>query len=194
MDLNKLEQIAASCTLCELNTGRINPVFSKGNPSSKFMICGMVPADEENKQGIPFVGKSGKILDALLEASGLSLNDVYITNLVKCYLAAGKKLEEIWVDSCLPYLITQISLTKPIVIVTLGADASNALLGNAPGTPIGDVKGTFFEYSDNIKILPTYHPSYIARMGGTGSRCFQMVLDNFRTAKKYYMDLLTKAF
>ena len=191
MDISKLEETAATCELCSLSKGRINPVFAKGNVQSKFMICGMVPADAENKTGIPFVGRSGKILDALLEASGFSLNDVYITNLVKCYLKAGKSLRDEWVDSCLPYLLVQMHLIKPLVIVTLGADASNSLLGRRLGTPIGGVRSIFFDYGENVKIMPTYHPSYIARMGGVGSKCFNVVLEDFKLAKECYISSLT---
>jgi len=182
MDLSSLRSEAAGCTLCGLHAGRILPVFDKGNPNADIMVCGMCPADDENKTGAPFVGRAGKLLDILLEASGFSLDTVYITNLVKCYLAAGKALDQSWIDSCLPYIIAQISVIKPKVIITLGADASNALLGRPSGSIIGEIRGKIFKYAEGIYIIPTYHPSYLLRKGGPNSPIFPSVVDNIKTA------------
>lgn len=183
MNLNTLRNEAAGCTLCDLHEGRYLPVFDKGNPSASVMICGVCPTNDENKTGIPFVGRAGKLLDVLLEASGFSLDTVYITNLVKCYLAAGKPLGQSWVDSCLPYIIAQINIIRPKVIITLGADVSNALLGRPPGSIIGEIRGRVFKYADGIDIIPTYHPSYLLSKGGHKSPIFPSVLQNFNVAK-----------
>jgi len=182
LDLQTLQNIASSCTLCELYRGRSNPVFAKGNPQSELMICGMVPADEENKVGLPFVGRAGKLLDKILADVGLTLDSVYITNLVKCYLAAGLSLQQPWIDSCLPYLIVQIDIINPKVILTLGKDASVTLLGIDPKTSLGSVVGKVFEYG-NIKVIPTYHPSYLLRGGGEKHKSYSNVIKDFNLAK-----------
>lgn len=184
MDLETLQQLAAECTLCELHKGRINPVFAKGNPNAKVMICGMVPADEENKVGLPFVGRAGKLLDKILVDVGLTLDDVYITNLVKCYLAAGLPLHPSWVESCLPYIVVQISLIRPKVILCVGKDASVALLGMNVKTPLGKIRGKTFDYAEETKIIPTYHPSYLLRGGGAGHKSYPTVLKDFELAKE----------
>jgi len=183
MDLNRLRDEAAECTQCGLHVGRVNPVFDKGNPDANVLVCGMCPAGEENKTGIPFIGRAGQLLDQLLEASGFSLKNVYITNLVKCYLAAGKKLDQEWVQSCLPYLLVQISILKPTVIITLGADASNVLLGREPGSIIGEIRGQIFEYAKDMYVIPTYHPSYLLRKGGIRSDIVPSVIENLKAAK-----------
>lgn len=184
MDLETLEQFAASCNMCELNTGRINPVFAKGNPNAKVMICGMVPAAEENKIGLPFVGRAGKLLDKILADVGWTLEDVYITNLVKCYLAAGQPLKQDWIDSCFPYLITQIRNVSPKVVLTLGRDASVSLLGIKANIALGKIRGRVHEYGIDIKVVSTYHPSYLLRAGGTKHKSYTDVLNDFLLAKK----------
>ena len=182
MDLYELQHTASSCKQCDLYKGRIKPVFAKGNKDAKIMICGMVPAGDENKAGIPFVGRAGKLLDTILSESGLTLDDVYITNLVKCYLAAGKPLKQDWIDGCISYLITQIGIILPSVIITLGKDSSIHLLGMGNTTSLGSIQGKLFDYADKIKIIPTYHPSFLLRKGGTKSEYYQTVLDDFQKA------------
>jgi DNA polymerase len=182
MNLQEVEKRAASCTLCDLHKGRINPVFAKGNEQADIMICGMVPAVEENEAGSPFVGRAGKCLDAIIEEVGLTKHDVYITNIVKCFLKPGIKLNEEWIDHCISYLIAQIYNVKPKVIITLGADATNGLLGFNMATKIGDTRGRIFNYTDRIKIIPTYHPSYVIRTGGVGKNAFYKVVDDFKVA------------
>jgi DNA polymerase len=182
MDLQTLENTAALCKGCELYTGRLSPVFAKGNPAAKIMICGMVPADEENKVGLPFVGRAGKLLDKILDDASLTIDDVYITNLVKCYLAAGLSLKSDWIDSCLPYLIVQIGIINPQVIITLGKDSSITLLGFDQKTSLGNIVGNIFEYG-NTKVIPTYHPSYLLRGGGEKHKSYTNVIKDFGLAK-----------
>lgn len=192
MNLLELQNTAASCNRCALHEGRNKPVFAKGNSKSKVMICGMVPADEENKVGVPFVGRAGQLLDDILAELGWTLDDVYITNLVKCYLAAGLPLQADWVDSCLPYLIAQIGAIKPKVIITLGKDASVALLAMKQSTALGKIRGKVFEYGDDIKIIPTYHPSYLLRAGGKNHRSYPNVISDFLLAEEISKNSLDK--
>lgn len=182
MDLHELQCAASVCKQCDLYKGRIKAVFAKGNEKAKIMICGMVPAGDENKAGIPFVGRSGKLLDTILTDVGLTLDDVYITNLVKCYLAAGLPLEQDWIDGCIPYLMIQIDIIRPNVIITLGKDSSINLLGMSSSTSLGSIQGKLFNYVNEIKIIPTYHPSFLLRKGGTKSKYYQTVLDSFQLA------------
>lgn len=190
MDLTTLQHAAANCTLCELYRGRNKPVFAKGNSNSRIVICGMVPADEENRLGIPFVGRSGRLLDEILSELGWTLNDVYITNLVKCYLAAGLLLQQHWIDSCLPYLIAQIGIIKPKVIITLGKDASSTLLAIDSKTSLAKIRQTkVYEYSSDIKVIPTYHPSYLLRGGGVGNPKYAEVVQDFILAKELLISI-----
>jgi len=182
IDLEKIQDVAGECILCELCKGRDKPVFAKGNQHSKFMICGMVPGPEENKVGTPFIGKAGKLLDIILEQIGLTLNDVYITNVVKCALQPGIPLKQPWIDSCNIYLLAQISIIRPDVIITLGADATNALLGFPLDTKIGQLRGKPQVYF-NTHVIPTYHPSYLVRSGGEQHKHFGRVVEDFQLAK-----------
>ena len=184
MNLQKLQDIAATCALCDLHKGRDRPVFAKGNPDTKIMICGMVPAADENREGLPFVGRAGKLLDQILEDTNLTLDSVYITNLVKCYLAAGLPLRQDWIDSCLPYLLVQIGIICPQVIIALGKDSSINLLGLDNKTSLNSIRGVVFDYNKGIKVIPTYHPSYVLRKGGKNSKIYQTVLDDFELAIK----------
>ena len=178
MDLNELRSTAALCRLCDLHAGRIKPVFDKGNPQAKLMICGMVPAHEENNVGTPFVGRAGKLLDDILSDSNLTSDDVYITNLVKCCLSPGKPLQEEWVAHCLPYIIVQIDLLKPKAILALGADASINLLGLDPKPKMWTIRGKVFSYSNDTLLIPTYHPSYLLRGGGKKHAKYDSVIDD----------------
>lgn len=181
MDIKKVEEVAAACTACSLSSGRDKPVFAKGAITAKLMICGMVPAIEENKVGIPFVGRAGKLLDDVLQDVGLSLNDVYITNLVKCFLAAGLPLKQEWIDTCFPFLLAQIALIKPKVIITLGKDATYNLLNLDNKLPLGKVRGKVYDYRD-IEVVPAFHPSFILRRGGKVSPDYNTCVQDFNTA------------
>lgn len=188
MDIIDLQLKAAECTACSLHEGRNKPVFAKGEPTASIMICGMVPADEENKIGMPFVGRAGQLLDQILFDAGLDLRDVYITNLVKCYLRAGLPLEQEWIDACLPYLITQIALIKPKVIIALGKDAAFTLLGLDNKLTLGKVRGKEFDFGSDMKVIPTYHPSYLLRGGGTNHRSYVDVVEDFLKSLELSLD------
>ena len=184
MTLDELRINASTCELCNLCKGRKLPIFDKGNSLAKIMLCGMVPAEEENKIGLPFVGRAGKLLDQILEDASLTLSDVYITNLVKCFLAAGKSLNQEWIDACLSYLLIQIDIIQPMVIITLGKDATIALLGLEQKLTMGKIKQTqIYSYGEIIKVIPTYHPSYLLRGGGKGHKDYNKVVEDFKKSK-----------
>lgn len=182
MNLDTLRITARECRLCDLWKGRNLPVFDKGNPDSKLMICGMVPAYDENEAGIPFVGRAGQLLDKILAQTGLTLEDVYISNLVKCFLAPGKKLQEEWIEACFPYVIGQIAMVLPKVILTLGLDSSIRLSCLSPETKMYSIRGKTFKYGQ-IEVIPTYHPSFLLRKGGEGSDFYDKVIKDFNLAK-----------
>ena len=189
MSLSEIREEAASCIACSLHEGRLNPVFDKGNPNSSVMICGMVPATEENKAGLPFVGRAGKLLDTILESVGWTYDDVYITNLVKCFVAAGNPLKQEWVETCRFYLEEQIKTINPYVIITLGADSSQDLC-DLPKTPVGKMRGRIIYYNDNTVIVPTYHPSYLLRKGGIISDDYPKVVADFNLAKRCLVEAI----
>lgn len=182
MTLEKLELEISQCTNCDLHIDRRNSVFAKGDHTSDIMICGMVPANEENEMGVPFVGRSGKLLDTILDEVGLT-GKVYITNLVKCFLAAGEKLDSSCIDACSSFLDRQILITRPKVIITLGGDASYYLT-KSNAKSLSDIRGDVFSYDKHTKIIPTYHPSYLLRKGGKSSQEYPTVLEDLRLAKK----------
>ena len=179
MNLESVRKWAEKCTFCELHKGRVKSVFSKGNPDSELMLCGMCPGPDENKLsntlGHPFVGRAGKVLDKVLEDVGLNLENTYITNVVKCFVTPGITLEQEWCDNCLQYFIAELAEIKPHVIVTLGADSTNAVLNT--DSKIGDVRGRAYKYAEDIFVIPTYHPSYVARQGGSGPGYDRMIED-----------------
>lgn len=189
MNLHQLEKAAAVCTECDLHKGRIKPVFAKGNPNSKLMICGMVPAWDETRSGIPFVGKAGKLLDIILKQVGFTLNNAYITNICKCFLAPGRSLKQQWIDVCLPYLLVQIDIIKPKVIITLGADVSNTLVtrDDERKQAMGSMRGRVYKFGETL-IVPTYHPSYLIRGGGQQSPGYSNVINDFLLAKSILED------
>jgi uracil-DNA glycosylase family 4 len=191
--IGRLREQVAICELCNLHKTRVNPVFDKGNPNAVLMICGMVPARDENEQGTPFVGRAGKLLDTILVAAGLTYDDVYITNLVKCFVAAGQSLEKSWVESCRPYLMEQIRIINPHVIITLGADSSRSLCDLAGNIPMHKMRGRALYYSKETMIIPTYHPSYLLRKGGVKSDAYREVLQDFDLAKKCLKEMVNMA-
>ena len=186
MNIEEIRLLAANCELCDLYKGRITPVFDKGNPEADIFICGMVPAHEENLKGLPFVGRAGKLLDILLEDSGLSLDTVYITNLVKCFLAAGKPLEKDWISTCQLYLTAQIEELRPKVIIALGNDAAHALLPGFENVGMSKLRLDTFKFKE-YTIIPTYHPSFLLRKGGKieTNVYYKQTLDDFKKAQQH---------
>jgi len=186
MDLKELEKQASVCNLCELHKNQNKPVFAKGSETSKLIVCGMCPGPEENKVGIPFVGKAGEILDEIFKnafGNFVSSLNIYVTNLVKCFVPPGITLESRWMNTCLPYFIVQLKLINPRIVVSLGKDVSNFLLNN--DLPMKNMRGKIFDYIGDIKLLSTYHPSYLARGGGVKHKQFSTVVEDFKKVYKY---------
>lgn len=172
--LKELEDRVRICWQCKLSTTRTNTVFGEGNPNAEIMFIGEGPGATEDATGRPFVGKAGELLTRLIEKfMGLKRSDVYIANIVKCRPTIDLKKqkdrppEKEEVEACSPYLLEQIEIISPKVIVALGNPATKFLLNTKEG--ITTLRGKWNEFK-NIPIMPTYHPSYILRNGGENSQ------------------------
>jgi uracil-DNA glycosylase len=148
------------CTRCKLHKTRNKIVFGAGNPHAQLIFVGEGPGHDEDMQGLPFVGRAGKLLTQMIEAMGLTREDVYICNVVKCRPPENRKPEEDEVATCSPYLFRQIDVIAPKAIVCLGATAAQALLKIQE--PISRFRGKWFDYR-NTKLMATYHPAYLLR-------------------------------
>jgi DNA polymerase len=159
--LKELENMVLNCHLCNLSKSRNKVVFGEGNPSSKIMFIGEAPGREEDLQGKPFVGRSGELLTKMIEnVLDIKREEVYITNVVKCRPSQNRDPEIEEVESCKPYLLKQIEIINPKIIVTIGRIAFRYLLNNE--TPITKARGNLYDFK-GIKVIPTFHPSYLLR-------------------------------
>lgn len=149
-----------NCRSCGLASTRNRAVPGEGGNANRILFIGEGPGAEEDRQGRPFVGRSGQLLDKILASISLSRADIFITNIVKCRPPGNRDPMAEEVIACWPYLEEQIGILKPRVIVTLGAPAAKTLLDTATG--IGRLRGRFHDYH-GIPLLPTYHPAYLLR-------------------------------
>jgi DNA polymerase len=158
--LAEIREELGDCQRCKLARGRTLIVFGQGSPRADMMFIGEGPGEEEDLQGLPFVGAAGGLLNNLLDKLGLRREEVYITNIVKCRPPGNRDPQEDEVAACLPFLEKQINAVRPRVIVTLGRVASHVLLQT--GTPITRLRGRWHRYK-KIRVMPTFHPSYLLR-------------------------------
>jgi uracil-DNA glycosylase len=159
-----IANIASACTLCRLAGGRSTVVFGMGNPEADLMFVGEGPGEQEDLQGLPFVGRSGQLLDRLvLEEMGLTRQDFYITNTVKCRPPGNRDPLPDEIEACWPFLEKQLELVNPKVVVTLGNFATKLLL--ATGEGISRLRGRVYPYRGG-QLVPTFHPSAALRGGG----------------------------
>ena len=146
------------CKLCAL--GRSQTVFGVGNPKARLMFVGEAPGEEEDKRGEPFVGRAGQLLTKIIEAIGLSREQVYIANVIKCRPPDNRNPEPDEVATCEPFLFRQIDVIRPAVIVPLGKFAAQCLLKTTD--PITRLRGRRFDYRGTT-LIPTFHPAYLLR-------------------------------
>ena len=160
--LNKLYEPYLNCKECPLGSlGRTHIVFGEGNPDAQLMLVGEGPGRDEDIQGRPFVGRSGKLLTKILLSLGVSRDTIFITNVVKCRPPANRAPTPQESNTCTNlFLYKQIKIIRPKVICTLGASAIQTFF--PPHTKIGTVRGRLFQQEGHI-IAPTYHPAYILR-------------------------------
>jgi len=158
--LLKIREDLGDCTRCKLHKGRNKLVFGDGNPKAELVFVGEGPGADEDAQGLPFVGRAGKLLTQMIEAMGLQRKDVYICNVVKCRPPENRAPEPDEVQTCSPYLLRQIDVINPKVIVCLGAGAAKTLLETTRG--ISQYRGDWQEWRGR-KLMATYHPAYLLR-------------------------------
>lgn len=158
--LKVIRQDIGDCTRCRLHKGRTNIVFGVGNVDADLMFVGEGPGADEDAQGEPFVGRAGQLLNNMITAMGISRGDVYIANVVKCRPPGNRTPEADECDTCLPFLLRQIEVVRPKVIVALGATAAkNLLLIN---DSMGKLRGRWYDFK-GARLAVTYHPAYLLR-------------------------------
>ncbi len=158
--LLKIREDLGDCTRCKLHKGRNKIVFGDGNTNAELVFVGEGPGADEDMQGLPFVGRAGKLLTQMIEAMGLQRRDVYICNVVKCRPPENRAPEPDEVATCSPYLLRQIDTIRPKVIVCLGATAAKTILNTTRG--ISQFRGEWLEWRGH-KLMATYHPAYLLR-------------------------------
>ncbi len=163
LTLAELAIVASTCTRCRLAETRTNVVFGMGNPHADLLFVGEGPGAEEDKQGLPFVGRSGQLLDTLMRQElGIGRESCFVANVIKCRPPANRDPRPDEIEACHPYLDTQIELIAPRVVITLGNFAMRLLLGTTDG--IRKVRGRAYPFR-NGHLVPTYHPAAALRGG-----------------------------
>jgi DNA polymerase len=158
--LEQIRKDLGDCRRCKLAPTRKTIVFGDGNPHPELVFIGEGPGADEDEQGLPFVGRAGKLLNKMIQMVGLKREDVYICNIVKCRPPGNRTPETDEIDTCSPFLYRQIEAIKPRLICCLGAPAARTVLGIKEG--ITKVHGQFYDFG-SIKALPTVHPAYVLR-------------------------------
>ena len=158
--LQKLEELINGCQKCVLAKNRNKFVFGSGNPNADVMVIGEGPGAEEDKQGLPFVGRAGKLLTDILKAINFTRDEVFIANVVKCRPPGNRTPQQQEMDTCIPYLKKQIDLIKPKLILCLGLTAAQGIL--KLNTNLSSMRGKFYDF-ENTKVLVTYHPAALLR-------------------------------
>ncbi len=160
-DWTELQAKTMACVKCrELAGCRQNVVFGVGNQQAELMFIGEAPGADEDEQGEPFVGRAGQLLTKIIEAMGLKREEVYIANVLKCRPPENRKPLPDEMTNCLPFLLRQIELIQPKIIVALGATAMQGLVNVDLG--ITKMRGTWYDYK-GIPVMPTFHPAYLLR-------------------------------
>ena len=162
----ELREAVAACTACKLCEGRRQTVFGVGHPRAHWMIVGEAPGEQEDRQGEPFVGKSGQLLDNMLRAIALTRGEaeparqVYIANTIKCRPPGNRNPEPDELAKCEPFLIRQVQLVQPKIILALGRFAVQSLLRSSE--PVGRLRGRVHHYQ-GVPLIVSYHPAYLLR-------------------------------
>jgi len=184
MNFESLKHEVLSCTKCPLHLSRTNVVFGNGNPQASIMLIAEAPGFYEDKSGIVFQGKSGELLDKILEASGFNRNEhLFISNIIKCRPPNNRPPTLPEKEACLPYLYQQIELINPQIIILLGATALKGLID--PNARITQVRGQWINW-ENRWVMPTYHPSALLR----NPTLKRPVWDDFKAVVAKYRELV----
>ena len=156
--LSEIRSEIESCTLCPLAATRNNIVFGTGNEKADLVLIGEAPGDKEDREGVPFVGQAGKLLDAILDQVGLKRDEVYIANVLKCRPPDNRNPKKEEIEMCRPYLDRQLDIIEPRVLVTMGNYALN--LFTRKRQSISQVHGQLF-FHRSIPVIPSYHPAAV---------------------------------
>lgn len=179
-----LRQRVATCQQCELHHGRTQTVFGVGNINANWLIIGEAPGAAEDKQGEPFVGRAGKLLNNMLTAIDLQREQVFIANVIKCRPPNNRNPQAQEIEACASYLAQQIALIQPKLILAVGRIAAQSL--TQTDLPIGKMRGRQYQYADtNIPLVVTYHPAYLLRAPGEKRKVWQ----DIKFAKHIYQSL-----
>ncbi len=182
---NDIEQHITACTHCPLSRTRNRPVMGRGNYQADIMLIAEAPGGQEDQQGIPFVGRSGEILDSLLQDCGLTREEVYITNIVKCHPPGNRDPEDGEKEACFPYLKYETYLLKPRIIVCLGRVAAQRII--SADFKITRQHGTWI-YRKNCALTATYHPSAVLRDPSK----YEMVKEDFHEIVKKRTEVMIR--
>lgn len=157
-----LRETVASCTRCALSASRTQTVFGVGNAHAEWLIVGEAPGANEDRQGEPFVGRAGQLLNAMLRAIGLSRDEVFIANVLKCRPPGNRDPAAFETAACLPYLERQIALLKPKILLAVGRIAAQNLLGT--DVALGRLRQQVHAFgASQLPLVVTYHPAYLLR-------------------------------
>ena len=175
-NLDELREQVVACTACGLCSGRRHAVFGHGGQPTRWLVVGEAPGEQEDRQGQPFVGRSGQLLDSMLSAVGMSRErDVFIANVIKCRPPGNRNPKPEEIAACSPYLMRQIALLKPERILVLGRFAAQTLLGT--DATIGSLRGRVHQLKTDagpqIPVIVSYHPAYLLRSPVEKSRAWQ---------------------
>ena len=184
-NLEELNSLICNCMKCQLGDARKNFVFGTGNPDADALILGEGPGAEEDEQGIPFVGRAGKLLNDILKAIKFERNEVYIANIVKCRPPGNRTPSPAEMDTCIPYLKKQIELINPKLILCVGLTAAHGLLHN--NESLTNLRGKVFEY-EGRKVMVTYHPAALLRNPNWKRGCWEDV----QAFRKLYDEMVIK--
>jgi uracil-DNA glycosylase len=173
IDWQQLQQVVSQCQLCELHATRTQTVFGVGNQNADLLIIGEAPGADEDRLGEPFVGRAGKLLDAMLRAIQLDRQRVYIANVLKCRPPQNRDPHTSEIICCDPYLQRQIALIQPKIILALGRIAAHHLLFTQ--NSLGSLRGRMHSYN-GIPLMVTYHPAYLLRTPADKGKAWQDLL------------------
>lgn len=175
----ELERAVKNCTLCPLHKTRTQGVFGVGNRTAQWMVIGEAPGADEDRQGEPFVGRAGQLLNSMLKAIGLKREQVFIANILKSRPPNNRDPKPEEVQACIPYLFRQIELVNPKLILCVGRIAAQTLLET--DTSIGKLRGQLHRIAGNRPMVVTYHPAYLLRSPGEKRKSWADLLLALRT-------------
>ena len=164
--------VVAGCTTCALAEGRTQVVFGSGSATAELMFVGEAPGFHEDRQGVPFVGAAGQLLEKLLAGIGMTREEVYIANVLKCRPPQNRDPVAAETTECLPYLDRQIALLRPKIMLAVGRIAAQTLLGTT--APLGRLRGQVHHFGEfNTALVVTYHPAYLLRTPGDKRKAWE---------------------